>query len=104
MEKELLEKRKVALKKLLRGKRHFCSGLCNLIYTLQILNILTLEEYVILDELIDSYFKENEEVRNTFRRYVGFMWEPGQWEPREKWILSNLESIDLLLNSIKQSK
>ena len=101
MEKELLEKRKVALKKLLNNKQYFCFGLCHLINGLSRLNILTLDEYIILDELIDSYFKNSEEARKAFIRYRGFMWEPGEWEPREDWIINTIESIDLMLNQSK---
>lgn len=95
MTKELLEKRKVALKKLLENKRFFCSGLCNLIYTLQIMNVLT------LDELIDSYFENSEKARKAFRMYQSFMWEPGNWKERETWVISTIESIDLMLNQSK---
>ena len=98
MEKELLEKRKVALKKLLDNKQYFCSGLCHLINGLYTLNILTLDECIILDELVDSYFKNSEEVRKAFRMYKGFMWEPGEWEPREDWIYSKLEEINVALD------
>ena len=98
MEKELLEKRKVALKKLLNNKQYFCSGLCHLINGLSRLNILTLDEYIILDELVDSYFKNSEEARKAFIRYRGFMWEPGAWEPREDWIYSKLEEINVALD------
>lgn len=98
MEKELLEKRKVALKKLLNNKQYFCSGLCHLINGLCTLNILTLDEYIILDELVDSYFKNSDEARKAFIRYRGFMWEPGEWEPREDWIYSKLEEINVALD------
>ena len=101
MEKELLEKRKAVLKKLLDNRQYFCSGLCHLINGLYTLNILTYEENDLLNELIDSYFENSEKARKAFRRYQGFMWEPGNWEEREKWILHNLETIDLLLNSTK---
>lgn len=101
MEKELLEKRKVAFKKLLNNKQYFCSGLCHLINGLYTLNILTLDECIILNELIDSYFENSEKARKAFIRYRGFMWEPGEWEPREDWIYSKLESIDLMLNQSK---
>lgn len=101
MEKELLEKRKAALKKLLDNRQYFYSGLCHLINGLYTLNILTLDECIILNELIDSYFENSEKARKAFRMYQGFMWEPGNWKEREKWILHNLETIDLLLNSTK---
>lgn len=101
MEKELLEKRKVALKKLLNNKQYFCFGLCHLIAILYEKNILTYEESDLLDELVDSYFKNSEEVKKAFIRYRGFMWELGEWEPREKWIISTIESIDLMLNQSK---
>lgn len=101
MEKELLEKRKVALKKLLNNKQYFCSGLCHLINGLYTLNILTLDEDIILDELVYSYFKNSEEARKAFIRYRGYLWEPTEWEPREKWIISTIESIDLMLNQSK---
>lgn len=29
------------------------------------------------------------------------MWELGEWEPREKWIINTIESIDLMLNQSK---
>ena len=97
MEKELLEKRKVALKKLLNNKQYFCSGLCHLIHELYTLNILTLDECIILDDLIDSYLETSEKARKAFRMYNGFMWEPGNWEERWKWIISTIEDIDLML-------
>lgn len=101
MEKELLEKRKVALKKLLNNKQYFCSGFCHLIAILYVGSILTYEESDLLDKLIDSYFENSEKARKAFRRYNGFMWEPGNWEEREKWIISTIESIDLMLNQFK---
>ena len=104
MKKELLEKRKVALKKLLENKRFFCSGFCHLIAVLYKRSILTYEESDLLDKLLYSYFDENKEVIRAYETFNGFYWEPGNWEEREKWILYNLETIDLLLNSIKQSK
>ena len=101
MEKELLEKRKVALKKLLNNKQYFCSGLCHLINRLYTLNILTYEESDLLDKLLDSYFDENEEVRKAHKVFTGFFWESGNWKEREKWIISTIESIDLMLNQSK---
>ena len=75
MEKELLEKRKAALKKLLDNRQYFCSGLCHLINGLYTLNILTLDECIILNELIDSYFENSEKgyaikIKNTKRYKV----------------------------------
>ena len=90
MEKELLERRKVALRKLLDNRQYFCSGLCHLINGLYTLNILTYEESDLLNELIDSYFENSEKARKAFRRYQGFMWEPHNWEKREKWIISTI--------------
>lgn len=101
MEKEVLEKEKLALKKLLENKRFFCSGLCHLIAILYARNVLTYEESDLLDKLIDSYFEDSEKARKAFRRYNGFMWEPSNWEEREKWIISTIESIDLILNQSK---
>lgn len=101
MKKELLQKKKVGLNKLLENRADFLSGLCHLIAVLYKRNVLTYEESDLLDKLIGSYFENNEKAREAFRRYNGFMWEPGNWEEREKWILHNLETIDLLLNSIK---
>ena len=98
MEKELLEKRKVALKKLLNNKQYFCFGLCHLIAILYEKNILTYEESDLLDELVDSYFKNSEEARKAFIRYHGFMWEPGEWEPREDWIYSKIKEINVALD------
>ena len=72
MEKELLEKRKVALKKLLNNKQYFCSGLCHLINELYKRNVLTYEESDLLDKLLDSYFDENKEVRKAHKVFTGF--------------------------------
>ena len=72
MEKELLEKRKVALKKLLNNKQYFCFGLCHLIAILYEKNILTYEESDLLDELVDSYFKNSEEVKKAFNFTISF--------------------------------
>ena len=101
MEKELLEKRKVALNKLLENRHSFRSGFCHLIAILYVGSILTYEESDLLNKLLDSYFDENEEVRRAHEVFTGFFWEPGNWKEREKWILHNLETIDLLLNSTK---
>lgn len=101
MEKEILTKRKVALKKLLNNKQYFRSGLCHLINGLYTLNILTLDECIILDELVDSYFENSKKARKACRRYNGFMWEPGNWEEREKWVISTIEGIDLMLGQSK---
>ena len=101
MEKELLEKRKVALKKLLDNKQYFSSGLCHLIDVLYKRSILTYEESDLLDKLVDSYFDENEEVRKAHKVFTGFFWEPGNWKEREKWIISTIKSINLMLNQSK---
>ena len=101
MKKELLQKKKVVLNKLLENRADFCSGLCHLIAILYVGSILTYEESVILNRLLDSYFENSEKARKAFRRYNGFMWEPGNWEEREKWIISTIESIDLMLNQSK---
>ena len=101
MKKELLQKKKVGLNKLLENRADFLSGLCHLIAVLYKRNVLTYEESDLLNELIDSYFENSEKARKAFRMYQGFMWEPGNWKKREKWILHNLETIDLLLNSTK---
>ena len=101
MENEVLEKRKAALKKLLDNRQYFCSGFCHLIAILYARNALTYEESDLLDKLIDSYFENNEKARKAFRKYKGFMWEPGNWKEREKWVISTIESIDLMLNQSK---
>lgn len=97
----VLKKQKLALEKLLENKRFFCSGFCHLIAILYARNVLTYEESALLDKLLDSYFDENEEVRKAFRMYSGFMWEPGNWKERETWVISTIESIDLMLNQSK---
>ena len=104
MEKELLEKRKVALNKLLKNKEYFSTGLCLFIAVLYTKNILTCEELELIKEMLDSFYAESQDAREAEEYYGGYLWEPTEWEPREQWILSNLETIDLLLNSTKQSK
>ena len=67
-------------------------------------SILTYEESGLLEVMLDSFYAESQDAREAEEYYGGYLWEPTEWEPVEKWILYNLEIIDLLLNSIKQSK
>lgn len=101
MEKELLEKRKVALKKLLNNKQYFYSGFCYLIAVLYAKSILTYEESGLLEVMLDSFYDESQDAREAEEHYGGYLWEPAEWEPREKWIISTIESIDLMLNQSK---
>ena len=101
MEKELLEKRKVALNKLLENKNYFFSGLCLLIVVLYTKNILTYEEHELLTAMLDSFYDESPDARESNDYYGGFLWEPGEWEPREDWIISTIEGIDLMLGQSK---
>ena len=100
MEKEILTKRKVALNKLLENRADFWSGLCNFTAVLNTKNILTDEEYEIITDLLCEFRSTNAEARVNYLN-GGFLWEPGEWEPRERWVLYNLESIDLILNQSK---
>lgn len=104
MEKELLERKKVALNKLLKNKEYFSTGLCLFIAVLYTKNILTYEEHTLIGKMLDSFYAESQDAREAGEYYGGYLWEPTDWESREKWILYNLETIDLLLNSTKQSK
>ena len=104
MTKELLEKRKIALNKLLENKEYFSTGLCLFISVLCTKSILTYEEYTFIKEMLDSFCDESQDAREAKEYYNGYLWEKADWESRKKWILYNLETIDLLLNSIKQSK
>lgn len=97
----VLEKQKLALEKLLENKHFFRSGFCHLIAILYVGSILTYEESALLKKLLDSYYDENEEARRAHEVFSGFFWEPGNWEEREKWIISTIESIDLMLNQSK---
>ena len=96
----LLLLQKSAIEKLLQSKDCFspCAGLCTLLHICLVNTIITPEEALVFKELLGNYRAIHNIKPNDY------FWEIADWEPREKWILSNLESIDLLLNSIKQSK
>lgn len=66
MEKELLEKRKVALNKLLENRADFWSGLCNFTVVLNTKNILTDEEYEIITDLLCEFRTTNAEARENY--------------------------------------
>lgn len=97
MEKELLERRKVALNKLLENRTDFWSGLCNFTAVLNNKNILTDEEYEIITDLLCEFRTTNATARENYLN-GGFLWEPGEWEPREDWIYSKLEEINVALD------
>lgn len=98
MEKELLEKRKVALNKLLESRADFWSGLCNFTAVLNTKNILTDEEYEILTNLLYEFRTTNADAIEAEEYYDGYLWEPGEWEPREDWIYSKIKEINVALN------
>ena len=100
MKKELLQKKKVVLNKLLENRADFCSGLCNFTAVLNTKNILTDEEYEIITDLLCEFRTTNAEAMANYLD-GGFFWEPGNWKEREKWIISTIESIDLMLNQSK---
>jgi hypothetical protein len=101
MEKELLERRKVALNKLLENRTDFWSGLCNFTAVLNTKNILTDEEYEIITDLLCEFRTTNAEARENYLN-GGFLWEPGEWEPREEWINFMLEEINAQIDSLKK--
>ena len=101
MEKELLERKKVALNKLLKNKEYFSTGLCLLITVLYTKSILTYEERRLLGVMLDSFYDESQDAREAADYYGGYLWEPTDWEPREDWIISTIEGIDLMLNQSK---
>ena len=86
------------------------AGLCGFSKHLYFTGKLTLSEFLQFNLNLANYAKkQHSKIKIEFFSNTGeyilciksFIWEPGDWEEREKWIISTIESIDLMLNQSK---
>ena len=80
------------LKFILERKKFFKTGLCNMIFYFEAIGIIDCSDYWILKR----YFKENFPKNGYMIGLIesNYKWMPGNWEPREKWLLEQIEKLE----------
>ena len=84
---ESLLLRRKAIIKTLKQKKLFHTGLCVLLWELQVSNFITEEESGEITYLIQKFSLDNN--IKIEKRY--YLWTCGNWNLRRKWLLTQLE-------------
>ena len=77
------------LKVVLNNQKFLYTGLCKLAADLEFLGIITEKEYFLIWEYLVKNLPEN-----PYRIGSPYRWKPCQWEPREKWLLEQIEKLE----------
>jgi hypothetical protein len=69
-------------------------GLCGFIVHLRTSEIITRGEFNILDEFITNNRPQPDSPHyDNFRKYDGYFWKRGLWEPRKRWLKDQIKSL-----------
>lgn len=85
----------VELLKLMKANKQLMYlGLCNLVRSMKLSNIITGEEA----QLLHDYIRENRPVKGSEycddnQKDTPWYWEPGEWHPRELWINAQISKL-----------
>jgi hypothetical protein len=72
---------------MIQPSRFQWNGMCQVIAFMRMVNILTLDEYM----MVKAYIKKHEPKKlwNT----SAYWWQPGDYEPRIKWLKEHIKSL-----------
>ena len=81
-----------ALKALLKNEKLFNTGLCRLLAYIEYLGIITEYEFYSVSNYLSQNFPKNGYMIGLIES--NYKWMPGKWEPREKWLLEQIEKLE----------
>jgi len=81
-----------ALKVVLNNRKLLYTGLCQLVADLEFLGMITQKEYFLIWEYLVKNLPKT--FYTTAFTESGYRWKPGKWEPREKWLLEQIEKLE----------